>query len=105
MQFDFIEKNLSCATIPNFLFKVAYNSAAIIISCVVFVIWNQPLSHVAGKRKKYQSPGVCGEENIYTVFKGNTVNIQKQRHYFANKGPSSQSYGFSSGRVDVRVGL
>ena len=26
-------------------------------------------------------------------------NIKKQRRYFANKGPSSQSYGFSSGRV------
>ena len=25
--------------------------------------------------------------------------IQKQRHYFANKGPSRQSYGFSSGHV------
>ena len=25
--------------------------------------------------------------------------IQKQRHYFANKGPSSQSYSFSSGHV------
>ena len=25
--------------------------------------------------------------------------IQKQRHSFANKGPSSQGYGFSSGRV------
>ena len=25
--------------------------------------------------------------------------IQKQRHYFANKGPFSQGYGFSSGRV------
>ena len=25
--------------------------------------------------------------------------IQKQRHYFANKGPSSQGYGFSSSRV------
>ena len=25
--------------------------------------------------------------------------IQKQRHYFANKGPSSQSYGFSSSNV------
>ena len=23
--------------------------------------------------------------------------IKKQRHYFANKGPSSQGYGFSSG--------
>ena len=25
--------------------------------------------------------------------------IQKQRHYFANKGPSSQGYVFSSGHV------
>ena len=25
--------------------------------------------------------------------------IKKQRHYFANKGPSSQSYGFSSSHV------
>ena len=25
--------------------------------------------------------------------------IKKQRHYFANKGPSSQSYGFSSSRL------
>ena len=25
--------------------------------------------------------------------------IKKQRHYFVNKGPSSQSYGFSSGHV------
>ena len=27
------------------------------------------------------------------------TNIKKQRHYFANKGPSSQGYGFSSGHV------
>ena len=25
--------------------------------------------------------------------------IKKQRHYFANKGPSNQSYGFSSSHV------
>ena len=25
--------------------------------------------------------------------------VKKQRHYFANKGPYSQSYGFSSGHV------
>ena len=32
--------------------------------------------------------------------------IKKLRHYFANKGPASQSYGFSSShaRTDVRVG-
>ena len=27
--------------------------------------------------------------------------IKKQRHYFANKGPSSQSYGFSSSHVRI----
>ena len=32
--------------------------------------------------------------------------IQKQRHYFANKGPSSQGYGFFQWScMDVRVGL
>ena len=27
------------------------------------------------------------------------LHIKKQRHYFANKGPSGQGYGFSSGHV------
>ena len=27
------------------------------------------------------------------------LHIKMQRHYFANKGPSTQSYGFSSGHV------
>ena len=32
--------------------------------------------------------------------------IKKQRHYFTNKVPSSQNYGFSSSHVmDVSVGL
>ena len=31
--------------------------------------------------------------------------IKKQRHYFANKSPSSQDCGFSSRCMDVRVGL
>ena len=29
----------------------------------------------------------------------NLKHIKKQRHYFTNKGPSSQGYGFSSGHV------
>ena len=28
--------------------------------------------------------------------------IEKQRHYFANKGPSSQGFDFSSGHVWMR---
>ena len=31
--------------------------------------------------------------------------IKKQRDYFANKGPSSQSYGFSSSHVCMWFGL
>ena len=31
--------------------------------------------------------------NLDIIFKG------RERHYFANKGPSSQDYGFSGGRV------
>ena len=30
------------------------------------------------------------------------LHIEKQRHYFANKGLSSQGYGFSSGHVWMR---
>ena len=30
-----------------------------------------------------------------------TQHIKKQRHYFADKGPSSQSYGFSSSHVQM----
>ena len=36
----------------------------------------------------------------------NLDSILKSRHYFVNKGSSSQGYGFSSGHtMDVRVGL
>ena len=36
--------------------------------------------------------------NLDSIFK-------KQRHYFANKGPSSQIDDFSSSHMDGRVGL
>ena len=35
------------------------------------------------------------EEKLWATWQ----HIKKQRHYFANKGPSSQSYGFSSSYV------
>ena len=31
---------------------------------------------------------------VHSVCMGSDVVIKKQRHYFANKGPSGQSYGF-----------
>ena len=40
-----------------------------------------------GKGRRYKL-GIWGLQ-IYT-----TISIKKQRHYFANKGSSSQSYGF-----------
>ena len=39
---------------------------------------------LASWKKSYDKPTQC---------------IKKQRHYFANKGPHSQSYGFSSNHV------
>ena len=47
----------------------------------------------------------CSHEIERRLLLGRKVNdqprqhIQKQRHYFANKGPSSQAYGFSNSHV------
>ena len=49
--------------------------------------------------KKFKDP--CSLEEKF----GPREHIKKQRCYFANKGPSSQSYGFSSSHMDVRVVL
>ena len=45
-------------------------------------LWNK--KKLAPWKKSYDKPGQC---------------IKKQRHYFASKGPSSQSYGFSSSHI------
>ena len=62
---------------------------------------------------KITADGDCSHESKRHLLLGRKVmtnlsrqHIKKQRHYFANKGPSSQGYGFSSGPcMDVRVGL
>ena len=38
-------------------------------------------------------------DSIFFFFFFFRQHIKKQRHYFANKGPSSQSFGFSSSHV------
>ena len=47
--------------------------------------------------------GDCSHEIKRRLLLGRKVmtnlDIKKQRHYFANKGPSGQGYGFSSGHV------
>ena len=51
---------------------------------------------------KITADGDCSHEIKRCLLLGRKVitnHIQKQRHYFANKGLSSQGYGFSSGHV------
>ena len=60
---------------------------------------------------KITADGDCSHEIKRCLLLGRKVmtnldSIQKQRHYFANKGPSSQGYGFFHWScMDVRVGL
>ena len=53
---------------------------------------------------KITADGDCSHEIKRRLLLGRKVmtnldSILKSRHYFANKGPFSQGYGFSSGRV------
>ena len=53
---------------------------------------------------KITADGHCSHEIKRCLLLGRKVmtdpySILKSRHYFANKGPSSQGYGFSSGHV------
>ena len=53
---------------------------------------------------KITADGDCHHEIKRRLFLGRKVmtnldSILKSRHYFANKGPSSQGYGFSSSHV------
>ena len=53
---------------------------------------------------KITADGDCSHEIKRHLLLGRKVmtnldSILKQRHYFANKGPSSQGYGFSCGHV------
>ena len=53
---------------------------------------------------KITAGGDCSHEIKRCLLLGRKVmtnldSIKKQRHYFANKGPPSEGYGFSSGHV------
>ena len=54
---------------------------------------------------KITADGDCSHETKKTLapwkkgYDQPRQHIKKQRHYFADKHPSSQSYGFSSGHV------
>ena len=55
---------------------------------------------------KITADGDCGNEIKRHLLLGRNamtnIDIKKQRWYFANKGPSSQSFGFSSGHTWMR---
>ena len=52
---------------------------------------------------KITADGDCSHEIFFSPWKKSydqpRQHIKKQRHYFVNKGPSSQGYGFSSSHV------
>ena len=52
---------------------------------------------------KITADGDCSHDKTLTPWKESydqpRQHIKKQRHYFLNKGPYSQGYGFSSGYV------
>ena len=58
--------------------------------------WKQWLTLFLGTPKSLQMVTLAPWKKSYDQPR---QHIKKQRHYFANKGPSSQSYGFSSSHV------
>ena len=68
--------------------------------------WKQWLTLFLGG-SKITADGDCSHEIKRRLLLGRKVmtnleHIEKQRHYFANKGSSSQGYGFPSGHVWMR---
>ena len=56
-------------------------------------------SHVERSQRWKQHPLWSGLTPWKESYDQPRQHIKKQRHYFPNKGPSSQGYGFSSGHV------
>ena len=71
---------------------------------ILYIINNNVITPEWFKKNSQQSIHKVYIERMYlNIIKGiydqPRQHIKKQRHYFVNKGPSSQSYGFSSGHV------
>ena len=63
-------------TVTDFIYLLAPKSLQMVTTAMTLALW----------KKSYDQP---------------RQHIKKQKHYFANKGPSSQSYGFSSSHVQM----
>ena len=59
-----------------------------------FIFWGSEITADGGCSYEIKRCLLLGRK-----FMTNLDSILKNRHYFANKGPSSQGYGFSSGHV------
>ena len=59
--------------------------------------WRIPWTEEPGR----QSPTVCGVTKNQTLLRKSLSSVTT-KYVFANKGPSSQGYGFSSGHVWMR---
>ena len=60
-----------------------------------FIFWGAPIS-LQMVTAAIKLKDACSLKKSYNQPR---QHIKKQRHYFVNKGPSSQGYGFSSGHV------
>ena len=59
-----------------------------------FIFWGSEITADGGCSYEIKRCLLLGRK-----FMTNLDSILKNRHYFANKGPSSQGYGFSSGHI------
>ena len=87
--------------------KFSTQKTKIMASCPI-TSWQtdgETVSDVIFLGPKVTADGDCSHEIKRRLLLGRKVmtnldiHIQKQKHYFVNKGPSSQGYGFSSGHV------
>ena len=86
-----IQKTKILASVPVTSWEIDGETVEIVSD---FIFWGS----------KITADGDCSHEIKRRLLLGwkvmtNLDSIFKSRHYFANKGPSSQGYGFSSGHV------
>ena len=86
-----VQKNEDCGTSPITSWQIDGETKERVSD---FISWGS----------KITADGDCSHEIKRCLLLGRKVmtnpdNILKSRHYFANKSPASQSYGFSSGHI------